>query len=195
MCSIIRLCYTIELYRTNDITYLVEVLEVWNISEVAAGILCQCLPVLPKFFQELKETKAFSKIGTSLKSFLNFTIFANKRSTDNGLAESNITMNGPTFRNTRVRPNHYESLPGGQPLANSSNKTSSDPTLGVNEHHQPDTYIVRTIDNETHSESKAHNGSYSANGIGEIWQGDDLYNTNVEVERLPEHISNRVSSC
>ena len=181
MCSIIRLCYTIELYRTNDITYLVEVLEVWNISDVAARILCQCLPVLPKFFQELKETKAFSKIGTSSKSFLDFTIFANERSTDNDLAECNTTMNEPTFRNTRVRPNHYESLPDGQPLANSPNKTSTDKIFGVNENHQPEAYIMRTIDIDAYSESKAHNGSYSANGIGEIWQGESLYSTNVEV--------------
>lgn len=180
MSAVIRLSYAIKLYRATDLTYYTWLTGVWTLPEMASGIIVACLPVVGKFFQGVKETRAFSRVGSSLKSLFNFTIVASQRSTDNPSAENRTTSNAPTFRNAKVRPGQYETLPDGQPLVNSPRETLTDTTFGDDGDHQSEAYIMRTIDIEAHSESKGHNPSYSTNGPARLWQGEGFYGTNVE---------------
>lgn len=156
VCSIVRLFYAIKLYGATDITYHSWYTKLWTAPEVASGIVVACLPLLPKFFQGLKEMGTLSKIGSALKSPLNLTIIAGRRSTDDHSAENHTSLNAPTFRSTILRPGQYKTLSDREPLAKRSHGFLADTTFGDEEYIQAEAHIMRTIDTHTQSESKSH---------------------------------------
>ena len=149
---------------------------------MASGIIVACLPLSPKFFQGLKEMGTLSKIGSSLKSILKFTIVTSRGSTDNHLAENYTTSNAPTFRGTKMRPRQYKTLSDRSPLAKRSHGNLEDTTFGDDEYNQPEAHIMRTIDIDTHLESNGHDGSHSGKNLATVFQGERSYGTSVEVE-------------
>lgn len=61
--SIIRIYYAVRLSHTGDMAYNFAVLGLWSHAEITCGIICGCLPVLPRFFLTLRP-----KIWLALKS-------------------------------------------------------------------------------------------------------------------------------
>lgn len=164
VCSIIRLSFAIRLYETTDITYYSWLTGLWTYPEMASGILVACLPVSPKFFQALNEKGAFSKVRTSLKSLLTFTIVSSQKSADSNTAEDQTSLNGPMFRHAK-----YKNLPDGRPLADNSRETWTDATTGEDKHHGPERYIMRTINIDASSEPNDRNLSSSTHGPAKVW--------------------------
>ena len=132
---------------------------------MASGIIVGCLPVSARFFQGVKETKIISRFGSSLKSLLNLSIVASRRSIDNHSAETYTMSKRPTSGNQKAWPKHYNKLPERQPLAD---KISIDPILSEDEYYQPEAFITRTMDIEALSEPKDHSRSYSTHGFANI---------------------------
>ena len=168
----IRLSYGVKLYRATDRTYYGWYTGLWTIPEIAAGIIVACLPVLPRFFQGLKEMGTLSKIKSSLKSYLNFTAVASRRRTDDHSAETYISSNAPTSRSTKTRPGQYETLSDSLPLAKRSDNILENTTFGDDEYNQPEARIMRTIVIDTRSESKGHDRSHSPNSRAKVFQGE-----------------------
>ncbi|MCJ1458495.1 hypothetical protein MMC28_008868, partial [Mycoblastus sanguinarius] len=61
--SIMRLVYSIQTLHSRDPNYDLVPVALWTIAEIASGILCGCLPVLPQFFRHFLP-KIASKIST-----------------------------------------------------------------------------------------------------------------------------------
>ena len=58
-----------RLAQTGDVSYNLALMGFWTFAELSAGIVCACLPVLPKFFQTIgpkvtRMTGAGSSLGT-----------------------------------------------------------------------------------------------------------------------------------
>ena len=66
--SIVRLYYSAKFMHYQDITYLEGVLDLWAIAEATCGILAICLPLSPKFFESVQDTKLWSRFRTSIHS-------------------------------------------------------------------------------------------------------------------------------
>ena len=60
--SILRTYYTWKVDSQPDVSYSIVGLGLWTLAEVATGVIVSCLPVLPKFFQDIgpKIYRAFS---------------------------------------------------------------------------------------------------------------------------------------
>ncbi|CAD6582658.1 MAG: hypothetical protein ASARMPREDX12_000997 [Alectoria sarmentosa] len=63
MASIMRLFYSIRGLHSQDPNYDLVPVALWTSAEIASGILCGCLPVLPQFFHHLVP-KMVAKIST-----------------------------------------------------------------------------------------------------------------------------------
>ena len=63
--SLIRLYYSVQLFKSEDITYNVGLLGLWSLPEMASGFLAICLTVSPRFFQSLKHITVPSWISIS----------------------------------------------------------------------------------------------------------------------------------
>ena len=61
--SVVRLYYSIKLTRSVDVAYRVTFIGYWTIAEVAMGIICSCLPIMPKLIQHLR-VKASAKFSS-----------------------------------------------------------------------------------------------------------------------------------
>lgn len=72
--SIVRLYYAVRALETGDITYNIAMMGLWTHAEIAVGIICSCLPVLPIFFQTIWP-KISSRIKTSLSTLNRFKDF------------------------------------------------------------------------------------------------------------------------
>ncbi|MCJ1423016.1 hypothetical protein MMC29_000897, partial [Sticta canariensis] len=69
--SVIRVYYSVRIFQTKDVTYNAVIFALWSHAEVTFGILCGCLPVLPKFISALRQ-----KISTHSKTYVQIrTIF------------------------------------------------------------------------------------------------------------------------
>ena len=181
MCSIVRLSYATKLYRSTDITYFGWYDGVWAIPEMASGIIVACLPLLAKFFQGLQEMGTLTKIKSSLKVFLNFTVVSSRRRTDDHSAQDYRSSNVPTSRSTKTRPGQYKTLSDRPPLANRSDPNLEDTTFGDDEYNQLETHIMRTINIDTRSEPKGHNRSHSPNSRARPSQGETSHGISGEV--------------
>ena len=168
----IRLSYGAKLYQATDVTYYSWYDGLWTLPEMAGGIIVACLPVLPRFFQGLKEMETLSKIKSSLELYLNFTVVASRRRTDDHSAENYMNPNAPASRSTKTRPGQYEVLSDILPLAKRSHGNLENTTFGDDEYNQPEAHIMRTIIIDTRSESKGHNRSHSPNSRAEVFQGE-----------------------
>ena len=60
--SILRTYYTWKTDSQPDVSYNIVGLGLWTLAEVATGVIVSCLPVLPRFFQDIgpKIYRAFS---------------------------------------------------------------------------------------------------------------------------------------
>lgn len=67
--SIVRLYNAVKLTHDRDPLYLAGVQDLWAIVEATCGILAMCLPVSPKFFKSLSDTKLWSILKSSFPSF------------------------------------------------------------------------------------------------------------------------------
>ena len=67
--SVVRLYNSVKLIYDRDLTYLAGVQDLWAIIEATCGILAMCLPVSPKFFKSLSETKLWSILKSSFPFF------------------------------------------------------------------------------------------------------------------------------
>ena len=72
--SIMRLYYAIQILRTGDITYNFVVLGLWTHVEITFGIICGCVPCLPRFFKAFQPKiqfllKACFQIQTKFEGF------------------------------------------------------------------------------------------------------------------------------
>ncbi|TVY39345.1 Satratoxin biosynthesis SC1 cluster protein [Lachnellula subtilissima] len=63
--SIIRLVYSILLFKTEDRTHAFIPTGLWSVAEVSIGFICSCLPVVPKFFQVMSERLTTNKSNTT----------------------------------------------------------------------------------------------------------------------------------
>lgn len=66
--SIVRLYYSVVSYHHKDFTYLAGIQGLWAIAELTCGILAMCLPMSPKFFRSLQDSKMWSGFRLSLHS-------------------------------------------------------------------------------------------------------------------------------
>ena len=60
--SVLRTYYTWKVVSQPDVSYNILKMGLWTLAEVAAGVIVSCLPVLPRFFQDMgpKIYRAFS---------------------------------------------------------------------------------------------------------------------------------------
>ena len=60
--SILRTYYTWKVDSEPDVSYNIVEMGLWTLAEVAIGVIVSCLPVLPRFFQDIgpKVCRAFS---------------------------------------------------------------------------------------------------------------------------------------
>ena len=53
MTSVLRTYYTFQVSKSSDKSYNLELMALWAWAELAIGIIVGCLPVTPKFFQQV----------------------------------------------------------------------------------------------------------------------------------------------
>ena len=70
--AVMRCYYAVNIRNSEDKTYWLFKSGLWNLSEIASGILAMCLPVSHKFFRSLKESSFWSKLRSSFQSFFRF---------------------------------------------------------------------------------------------------------------------------
>ncbi|KAI9842653.1 MAG: hypothetical protein M1837_007020 [Sclerophora amabilis] len=114
--SITRLVYTYRLVQSKDVTYNTIVMGFWTLAEVAIGILCGCLPVLPKFFQVLgpKVHTALSSTfrtreSSSMPSNLKVSRILNSATKRSGASDSPDPYNDP-YHSRRELKSEYSPL-------------------------------------------------------------------------------------
>ncbi|KAL8786451.1 MAG: hypothetical protein Q9213_002767 [Squamulea squamosa] len=177
--SIVRLGYASKLYTHEDITYYSWVTGVWTHPEMAAGIIVACLPVSPKFFQGLQQTRFFSQIDFSLQSLLRST----NRKRTKGRSVSHQISPGGTVGQGKAWPKSYELLSDKQKLGSGkTNGTNNISTDGSQKEHTlqvPEACILRTVDLDATTASRTQ--SYTDDGVrdGRVWTGGSLYNVNI----------------
>ena len=66
--SIVRLYYSAISIGYDDFTYLAGIQDLWAIAETTCGILAMCLPISPKFFRSIHDSKFWSGLRISLHS-------------------------------------------------------------------------------------------------------------------------------
>ena len=66
--SIVRLYYSVISIHYDDFTYLAGIQDLWAIAETTCGILAMCLPISPKFFRSIHDSKFWSGLRSSLQS-------------------------------------------------------------------------------------------------------------------------------
>ncbi|KAL8772423.1 MAG: hypothetical protein Q9209_002374 [Squamulea sp. 1 TL-2023] len=58
--SILRLATVVKLSKTKDYTYTKVQCAMWGEAEIAAGIICSCVVILPRFFQDTLKIVPYS---------------------------------------------------------------------------------------------------------------------------------------
>ena len=60
----LRLVYTVNMVKTKDYTYVKMQSKMWAFAEIAFGLACSCLPILPRLFQHVSSVTPYTR-GTS----------------------------------------------------------------------------------------------------------------------------------
>ncbi|MCJ1466755.1 hypothetical protein MMC07_005375 [Pseudocyphellaria aurata] len=165
-----RIYYAVRLLQTGDTTYNSVLLELWSHIEVTCGIICGCLPVLPRFFKALQP-----RVPTLCKSFAQMQIipqgfrqsrFSGKRG---GASSSRGAGEGPYELQREWQPGKgYLDLTGKKGDSAITDSTADtkvrstappveDPTTGLEpvETWEPNTNgILKTVHIETMQESR-----------------------------------------
>jgi len=73
ICSSARLVYSVLLITSDDTTWNIIAVGSWAIAEISIGILCSCLPVIPKFIKTIGPkvlgSSSRSRLSTALKTY------------------------------------------------------------------------------------------------------------------------------
>ena len=67
--SLLRMIYNISLIRTEDYTYEHMQTNLWATAEVAFGLMCSCLVVLPRLYQHFCEITPYKTNDTSAAEY------------------------------------------------------------------------------------------------------------------------------
>ena len=154
ICSIIRTIYTIELLISpSDVAFSTWRFGIWTIPEMASGIIVSCLPVSPKFFQTLGETRIISRVKSAMRSLLEISIFTGRRSTGSYSVERETIPHG-SARQANLWPKRYDTLPGEElaklsasnPMAAGSSGYFGKNTMAGETCDKPEIYPLCTID-------------------------------------------------
>ncbi|KAL8729343.1 MAG: hypothetical protein Q9181_005041 [Wetmoreana brouardii] len=176
--SIVRLVYAIKLSISDDISYYSWLTEIWTHPEMASAIIVACLPVSPKFFQRLQQTRFFSWIGISSQ------VRSNRRSTKDNSASHQITPHGSS-RQGKEWPKSFEMLSDNQRLntgkADGFSEVSADASLNEIKSQPSEACILRTVDLDTTTASRTQSYTDAFEENGRIWQGASSYKVNVMV--------------
>ncbi|MCJ1372609.1 hypothetical protein MMC20_003834 [Loxospora ochrophaea] len=121
----LRLYYSVRLFQTNDAVYYVALEEIGGTVESSSGFLIMSLPVAPKFFKTLRETKAYARISSSLCSAVRSLkcgiLWSSNEYSQSG--RSNHTMDDVGGANRWVQT--YRSLDGAHESSPSSRRASA----------------------------------------------------------------------
>jgi hypothetical protein len=64
----VRVYYAVRLAYTKDLTYTIAEMGLWTWVEIALGIICSCMPTLPKFVKS--SAPIFTTMASSVRSLL-----------------------------------------------------------------------------------------------------------------------------
>lgn len=162
--SVVRIYYAIRILKTGDMTYNFVVLGLWSHAEITFGIICGCLPVLPRFFLALRlKISMLSKSCVPIQIIpqgFRFSRFSGKH----GDADSSgCTGKGPYELQRECHSGEvYELNPTGQNGSTADTKVRSlaspvgDPTTGAKSLEKgPNTNrILKTVHIETIQEPR-----------------------------------------
>lgn len=62
----VRLYYTILLYRSHDVSYHMGLMGIWTEPELTCGFVAASAPVIPRFFKHTRNQTPFRQIGDVL---------------------------------------------------------------------------------------------------------------------------------
>ena len=80
-----RLYYSINLARTSDDPYNIALLGFWLMAELSVAVICSCLPVLPRFFQTVRDkTSTILGRGSSNYAMVDTDKFRRRSSKQSG---------------------------------------------------------------------------------------------------------------
>lgn len=68
--STVRLYFTIEVWKTHDVSYYMGMVGVWTYPEITFGFLVACLPIMPKFLRVMAKKPLVGRVGTGLRTAL-----------------------------------------------------------------------------------------------------------------------------
>lgn len=169
--SIVRIYYAVRILQTSDTTYNLVLLGLWSHIEITCGIVCGCLPVLPRFFVALQPRvpmflKSFAQLQ-NIPQGLRHSRFSGKRG---GASSSRGAGEGPYELQREWQSGDGFSLDltgrkGDSAVTNSTANTKvlsmappvGDPTTGLEsvESREPNTNrILKTVRIETLRESR-----------------------------------------
>lgn len=60
--SIVRLYYTVLLYRSHDVSYHIGLMGIWTEPELTCGFVAASAPVIPRFVKYLKHKTPFRQV-------------------------------------------------------------------------------------------------------------------------------------
>lgn len=173
----IRLYYTVILSHSSDVTYYTSVMGLWTIPEMASGILALCLPVSPRFFQSLKESKHLSGVRSSLRSFLQLSRTDRSWPSDNLSGRNERKKFWKGSDTTEETSRMYSVLPEGHELVSKSGNASSESNTreqvpdAVFRNQKEDPRIIRSIHIATTDDFSDASMKRGGNGAGIPWYG------------------------
>ncbi|KAF2714305.1 hypothetical protein K504DRAFT_420031 [Pleomassaria siparia CBS 279.74] len=65
--SIVRLYYTVLLYRSHDVSYHTGQMGIWTEPELTCGFVAASVPVFPRLFQHSRNQTPFAQIGAAFR--------------------------------------------------------------------------------------------------------------------------------
>lgn len=105
--SVLRLILSIRLKNSGDVTYNIALMGFWTYAELATGIICGCLPTLPKFFNLLSQKMSATSMGALLRSFKSSRSSSGRDTSE--ADEAARTLKVPSHKGIRLG-NQYLSL-------------------------------------------------------------------------------------
>lgn len=131
--SLLRLYYAIRLSQTGDITYYATITGLCAYPEMAFGIIAGCLPVTPKFFRTLGQTRIISNTRARLHFLFDSS---NSKSQWSFVKHKSGNHSGGLFKDLPdeiAGSDQYGGLANEQELVSTSRKASSGRNLAKEE--------------------------------------------------------------
>lgn len=182
MCSILRLSFDVRSQLSTDKVYGCWRAVAWIFPEMAFGIVVACAPVSAKFFQGMKETKAFLKARSSLSMLFSLFPSTSRGASSGNSAKDHIAMDGPALPTSALKPGQNKKFYNSSRRESNSSKSNPLTTVfGEDTPYQPGTYIMRTVNIETRFDSKNCRPSHSTEGEQNLWEAEGSHCTEVGV--------------